>query len=84
MLMNSSCGLILTNDEETALIEFLSCAVRRAAGASLVFVKTRLSAKDKKVVESDKESLAGQLIPVISELIAKVLFAYGGVTFIML
>ena len=72
MLTNSTCGIVLTNEEETALIEVLSCSVRRAAGTSLVYGKSKLSAKDKKLVESDKESLAQQLIPVISELIAKV------------
>lgn len=73
LLLTASCGIVLTAEEEVAMIEILTCSIRRACGMSLVKGRGKtLSAKDRRNVESDKESIAAELIPAIPELIAKV------------
>ena len=36
LILDSSCGVVLSSEEETAVIEILACAVKRASRAGHV------------------------------------------------
>jgi hypothetical protein len=71
VLTNNTCGITLTNEEEITLIELLVCSAFRAAGCSPLGARGKLSSKEKKIIEFDREKLSHKLIPVISQLLAK-------------
>ena len=50
LLLDDKAGIVLTGQEEAALIEILTCAVRRAVGAGLPPARTRGRVR---VLESD-------------------------------
>ena len=41
LLTDDKCGILLTDEEEGALVEILTCAVRRAVGSGTPPARTR-------------------------------------------
>lgn len=83
MLLVPSSPLTLTQKEEVALIEILARSIERACGSFSVINRTKgggagggggkiLTAKEKRVMESDKHTMATAMIPVLAQLMAKV------------
>lgn len=70
MLLDESCAVELTAQQEKGLIEIMTCSVKRAGG---VVPKGKSKARDRRAIEQDREAIASKLIPCLPDLITKVL-----------
>ena len=75
VLTSSSCTLELSQKEEVTAIEIMARAAERACGSFTVLKgigNKMLTAKEKRVMETDKHTMATALIPVLPQLLVKV------------
>ncbi|KAL5476327.1 hypothetical protein EMCRGX_G026256 [Ephydatia muelleri] len=74
MLLDDKCGVVLNDEEESVLIEIITCAAKRATSTAIPTGRARgrvLSSKERRAMEEEKEQLSTVLMSAIPALMSK-------------